>query len=195
MATVQQRSTATTSTNGDGGIRVENPATGEVIGTVPNRSADEVAEIVARARAAQPVLEPRPPTRHDDRLSLVFEARRTQPPIYGVVRFRMRGEGDFSEAPLTGRGAVVSADVRPPRGGVLEYYADALGTSGALRAGSAERPIELPVPDVVPDSAPGRRPSHPRRPPSKLLWLAIPAGAVLGTALGLGLYFGLRARD
>jgi len=54
MATVQQRSTATTSTNGDGGIRVENPATGEVIGTVPNRSADEVAEIVARARAAQP---------------------------------------------------------------------------------------------------------------------------------------------
>ena len=57
MATVQQRSTATTSTNGDGGIRVENPATGEVIGTVPNRSADEVAEIVARARAAQPAWE------------------------------------------------------------------------------------------------------------------------------------------
>jgi acyl-CoA reductase-like NAD-dependent aldehyde dehydrogenase len=54
MATVQQRSTATTSTNGAGGIRVENPATGEIIGTVPNRSADEVAEIVARARAAQP---------------------------------------------------------------------------------------------------------------------------------------------
>jgi acyl-CoA reductase-like NAD-dependent aldehyde dehydrogenase len=57
MATVQQRSTATTSTNGDGAIRVENPATGEVIGTVPNRSADEVAEIVARARAAQPAWE------------------------------------------------------------------------------------------------------------------------------------------
>ena len=54
MATVQQRSTATISTNGDGAIQVENPATGEVIGTVPNRSADEVAEIVARARAAQP---------------------------------------------------------------------------------------------------------------------------------------------
>ena len=57
MATVQQRSTATTSTNGDGAIQVENPATGEVIGTVPNRSADEVAEIVARARAAQPAWE------------------------------------------------------------------------------------------------------------------------------------------
>ena len=57
MATVQQRSTATISTNGDGAIQVENPATGEVIGTVPDRSADEVAEIVARARAAQPAWE------------------------------------------------------------------------------------------------------------------------------------------
>ncbi|MEA2389906.1 MAG: hypothetical protein QOK31_15, partial [Solirubrobacteraceae bacterium] len=35
-------------------IPVENPATGEVIGTVPNHSAEEVANIVARARAAQP---------------------------------------------------------------------------------------------------------------------------------------------
>ena len=35
MATVQQRSTATTSTNGDGAIQVENPATGEVIGDGP----------------------------------------------------------------------------------------------------------------------------------------------------------------
>jgi acyl-CoA reductase-like NAD-dependent aldehyde dehydrogenase len=38
MATVEQRATATGSTNGDG-IRVENPATGEIIGSVPNRSA------------------------------------------------------------------------------------------------------------------------------------------------------------
>jgi acyl-CoA reductase-like NAD-dependent aldehyde dehydrogenase len=57
MATVEQRSPATASTNGDGGIPVENPATGEVVGTVPNRSAQEVAEIVARARAAQPAWE------------------------------------------------------------------------------------------------------------------------------------------
>ena len=56
MATVEQRATATGSTNGEG-IRVENPATGEIIGSVPNRSADEVAEIVARARAAQPAWE------------------------------------------------------------------------------------------------------------------------------------------
>jgi acyl-CoA reductase-like NAD-dependent aldehyde dehydrogenase len=54
MATVEQRSNATASANGEGGIPVENPATGEVVGTVPNRSADEVAQIVARGRAAQP---------------------------------------------------------------------------------------------------------------------------------------------
>ena len=57
MATVEQRSTATASTNGDGGIPVENPATGEVIGSVPNRSASEVEAMVARGRAAQPAWE------------------------------------------------------------------------------------------------------------------------------------------
>ena len=35
-------------------IPVENPATGEIIATVPALSADEVASLVARARAAQP---------------------------------------------------------------------------------------------------------------------------------------------
>jgi acyl-CoA reductase-like NAD-dependent aldehyde dehydrogenase len=54
MASVEQRSTDTASSDGDGGIPVENPATGQVIGSVRNRSADEVEEIVAHARAAQP---------------------------------------------------------------------------------------------------------------------------------------------
>ena len=36
-------------------IAVENPATGEVIRRVPARTAEEVAELVAQARAAQPV--------------------------------------------------------------------------------------------------------------------------------------------
>src|SRR5215216_5173691 len=35
-------------------IAVENPATGEVIRRVPARTAEEVAELVAQARAAQP---------------------------------------------------------------------------------------------------------------------------------------------
>jgi acyl-CoA reductase-like NAD-dependent aldehyde dehydrogenase len=53
MATVEQQ--GTTAQNGSGGaIAVENPATGETIGHVPNRSAEEVAEIAARARRAQP---------------------------------------------------------------------------------------------------------------------------------------------
>jgi acyl-CoA reductase-like NAD-dependent aldehyde dehydrogenase len=36
------------------GIPVENPATGEIIATVPDMSAEEVAEMAARGRAAQP---------------------------------------------------------------------------------------------------------------------------------------------
>lgn len=35
-------------------ITVQNPATGEIIGTVPRRTADDVRAAVARARAAQP---------------------------------------------------------------------------------------------------------------------------------------------
>src|SRR4051794_18459075 len=35
-------------------IAVENPATGQVIGTVPDLSADQVKELAAKARAAQP---------------------------------------------------------------------------------------------------------------------------------------------
>ena len=53
MATVEQRSDVTE--NGtQGGIPVENPATGEVITTVPDLSAKEVKELVAKAREAQP---------------------------------------------------------------------------------------------------------------------------------------------
>src|SRR4051812_5792451 len=49
MAATEQPSAAETDT-----IEVENPATGEVIGSVPVTSAREVAEMAARARAAQP---------------------------------------------------------------------------------------------------------------------------------------------
>jgi acyl-CoA reductase-like NAD-dependent aldehyde dehydrogenase len=43
--------------NGSNGIAVENPATGEVIATVPALRAAEVKALVARARAAQPAWE------------------------------------------------------------------------------------------------------------------------------------------
>ena len=35
-------------------IEVENPATGDVVATVPDLGADEVAALVSRARSAQP---------------------------------------------------------------------------------------------------------------------------------------------
>jgi acyl-CoA reductase-like NAD-dependent aldehyde dehydrogenase len=53
MATVESKPAAV-STNGAPGIPVENPATGEVITTVPAMSAEEVKELAARARKAQP---------------------------------------------------------------------------------------------------------------------------------------------
>ncbi len=56
MASVDQ--TETVAQNGDaaagGGIPVENPATGAIIATVPKLSAEQVAEMAARGRAAQP---------------------------------------------------------------------------------------------------------------------------------------------
>ena len=53
MATVEHQPAATT--NGQSaGIPVENPATGQIITTVPNLTAEEVKALVARARAAQP---------------------------------------------------------------------------------------------------------------------------------------------
>jgi len=60
MATVEQQvpETENGAVNGAaplaGGIPVENPATGETIAHVPDLSAQEVAEMAARARAAQP---------------------------------------------------------------------------------------------------------------------------------------------
>src|SRR5256885_12129350 len=53
MATVESKPAAV-SRNGAPGIPVENPATGEVIPTVPAMSAEEVKALAARGREAQP---------------------------------------------------------------------------------------------------------------------------------------------
>src|SRR3954452_18629879 len=53
MATVERQTQAAHNGHGNA-IAVENPATGETIAHVPNRSAAEVAELAARARRAQP---------------------------------------------------------------------------------------------------------------------------------------------
>ncbi|MFL5839274.1 MAG: aldehyde dehydrogenase family protein, partial [Thermoleophilaceae bacterium] len=56
MATLETREPAAQQNGGgaDAQIPVENPATGQTIGHVPDLSADEVAQMVAAARAAQP---------------------------------------------------------------------------------------------------------------------------------------------
>ena len=57
MATVEQHPVETqngAATTIAGGIPVENPATGEIIATVPDLGPDQVAEMAARGRAAQP---------------------------------------------------------------------------------------------------------------------------------------------
>ena len=56
MATVEEKPAAVEAKLGRE-IPVENPATGEIIATVPRMGADEVAEVVARAREAQPAWE------------------------------------------------------------------------------------------------------------------------------------------
>ena len=63
MATVEQRQpetqdgVAAVGEDAGKGIPVENPATGEIIATVPDLGPEAVAEIAARGRAAQPAWE------------------------------------------------------------------------------------------------------------------------------------------
>jgi acyl-CoA reductase-like NAD-dependent aldehyde dehydrogenase len=58
MATVEQQQPGTAATNGHGeAIAVENPATGELIRSVPVTTSAGLAEMAARARAAQPAWE------------------------------------------------------------------------------------------------------------------------------------------
>src|SRR3954469_17315037 len=57
MSTVEQPTTAGAPTNGAAArdtIEVTNPATGQVVRTIPAVAPDDVAGLVARARAAQP---------------------------------------------------------------------------------------------------------------------------------------------
>jgi acyl-CoA reductase-like NAD-dependent aldehyde dehydrogenase len=54
MATIEQATTDERAGPAAATIEVENPATGDVVGEVPELSPDQIAEMVARARAAQP---------------------------------------------------------------------------------------------------------------------------------------------
>jgi hypothetical protein len=136
---------------------------------------------VTRERGRLPVLEARPPRRlqpdatRGSGLELTFDTKHDLTPVYGVVHFRLHGQTDYTEAPLAQRGPG-------------SFVADALSPLGALRAGTAVSPLELPIGVIDPPR--GKR----VRGPSKLVWLAVPLGIVLGVATGLGLYYGLRSR-
>ena len=54
MASVEQHDTADTNGASTNTIAVENPATGELIATIPVLGADELREMAARARETQP---------------------------------------------------------------------------------------------------------------------------------------------
>ncbi len=156
---------------------------------------------VSRELGQRAELEARPPRRVPANgaaltpgFELGFESRRAHPPIYGVVRYRMRGDAVFREVPLSSReknATGLVAEVHPEKGGVLEYYADALSASGVLHAGSAEHPLELPIAQADVDATKNAR---QLRGTSPLVWLAVPLGIVAGAALGLGLYYGLPPR-
>jgi acyl-CoA reductase-like NAD-dependent aldehyde dehydrogenase len=55
--TIEQQDSATDAASGRPDIEVVNPATGQVIATVPDLSTEQVAELARRARAAQPAWE------------------------------------------------------------------------------------------------------------------------------------------
>ena len=57
MATVEEKPAAVETNGRADEIVVENPATGQTIGTVPRMDGAQVAELVAQARAAQPAWE------------------------------------------------------------------------------------------------------------------------------------------
>lgn len=73
MATVDQPATTTNGHSAGGHtIAVENPATGQTIGHVPDTAPDQVAEIVARARAAQPAWAAKS---YEERAGYMYELR------------------------------------------------------------------------------------------------------------------------
>jgi hypothetical protein len=140
-----------------------------------------------------PRLQPLPPERRGERLTLRFEASRTGGRAFGSVQWRWRGEGDWHEAPLAHRGGELDADVAVGRGGTLEYFADGRAPNGPLQAGSAARPLELPVAGpllpLVASNDGAHAEAHGGR---KLWWLWTSIAAIGAAGAGVGLYFALR---
>ena len=140
-----------------------------------------------------PRLQPLPPERRGDALTLRFSASRTGGRAYGVVQWRWRGQDRWREAPMRHAGDELAADVPVERTGTLEYFADGRAPGGPLQAGSAERPLELPVATGPSVALVGDVPGAPRESKGRKLWWLWTGLAAVGAAgAGVGLYFALR---
>ncbi|HXU74409.1 MAG TPA: hypothetical protein VN947_34180 [Polyangia bacterium] len=160
---------------------------------LPQYTSPKVAALFREVREElenTPRLKPLPPERHGDALALRFEASRTGGPAFGVVQWRWRGQQRWREAPLRHDGELLVADVTVEHSGALEYYAEGRAPGGALAAGSATQPLELPV-VVGATLSLATEPPPPSR-ARKLWWLWTGIGAVGAAGLGVGLYFALR---
>jgi hypothetical protein len=140
-----------------------------------------------------PRLRPLVPERRGDVLALRFEASRTGGRAFGVVQWRWRGQSRWREAAMSHAGETLVAEVPVEQQGTLEYFADGRAPNGVLHAGSAERPLELPVTigptlALVGDAPAALRTDRGR----KLWWLWTSLAAVGAAGAGVGLYFALR---
>lgn len=162
---------------------------------VPQFTSPKVAALFADVRdelERAPRLTPLPPERRGERLRLRFEASRTGGRAFGSVQWRWRGEAGWREAPLAHAGGELDAEVTVARGGTLEYWADGRAPNGALQAGSAARPLELPVGEALLPLVAADGAAHDRPRGRRLAWLWASLGAVGAAGLGVGLYFALR---
>jgi hypothetical protein len=146
----------------------------------------EVKDELERA----PRLKALPPKRTSDGLVLYFEPSRMGGVAYGAVYWRWQGERGWREAPLGHVGENLSAHLELSHGGTLEYYAETRAPEGVAQAGSKEKPMEVPAVSVAPAPATAapRNDSVARK-----WWLWTSVAAVTSVALGVGLYYGLRA--
>jgi hypothetical protein len=139
-----------------------------------------------------PRLKPLPPRQTHKGLVLAFEPARTGGIAYGAVYWRWQGEREWREEPLGHSGENLSATLSPSRGGTLEYWAETRAPDGTAAAGSKDKPLEVPA--VVPVTlAPTGAAPVTRQPIVRQWWLWTSVAAVTSVALGVGLYYGLRA--
>jgi tetratricopeptide (TPR) repeat protein len=148
----------------------------------------EVRDELQRAPRLK-ALPARRPSRNE--FVLEFDASRTGGDAFGAARWRWRGEEAWREAPLGHDGDRLAAPLKLERNGTVEYWAELRAPGGYAQAGSAERPLELPVAGVDPLLL-AVRVERPRRSVLKSWWLWTTVGAVAAAGLGVGLYFALR---